>query len=314
MAYPLELTDTHKKTYSDNVQMLAQQMQIPILNAVTRIEGTGEAHSISDLLAALEYQEEEQRARRNPENPSKASRRWVVYRPGIESGQYLDKEDKLKSAMDPTSKLMSNHMAAVRRGIHDRIVGIKKSNTGKFVVGERGIFGAATEGKDPTSAVSLPGAQSIAHGSARLTLTKLRTALTMLEVNDFGLEDDNQLYGLLSPYQKDDLIGVAVQAQGALNAFTIEQIKTGKPTSLLGINWIFSNRVPYTTSTSTIRQIPIFSKENIVAAFWQDIQGRIWNDTAAKMLPYMLVDANLDCTRIQDKGVVVIQCDESASP
>jgi hypothetical protein len=266
---------------------------------------------VADLFAAGEYIEAEERTRRNQENPVKATRRWVVYRPDIKSSQYIDKEDKFKAAMDPTSALMTSHMARVRRGIHDRILGIKKVSN-RFLVGERGIFGAALEGKTPTGSVALPSSQLIAHNSTGLTLTKLRAAIKTLELADFGLEDDSELYAMLSPHQKDDLIALAVEAQGSLNAFTIEQIKSGKPTALMGINWIFTNRLPYKAATGSTRLIPVWSQRNVVAAFWEDIQGQIWNDTSADNLPFMKVHANLDATRIEDKGVIVIECNEPA--
>lgn len=310
MAYSQNLEQTHKQQFSDNVQMLAQQMTIPILGAVTRLEGSGEAKSVADLFAAGEYVEAEPRSRRNVENPLEASRRWVFYRPDIKSGQYLDKEDKFKSAMDPTSTLMAGHMAAVRRGIHDRILGIKKNAQGRFLRSGRGILGSATEGKSPSGEIQLPASQTIAHASTGLTLGKLRTAIKRLELADFGLEDDAELYAMLSPHQKDDLIALAVEAQGSLNAFTIDQIRTGKPTALMGINWMFTNRLPYAAATGTTRLVPVWSSRNIVAAFWEDIQGAMWNDTSADNLPYMRVHANLDATRIEDKGVIVIECNE----
>lgn len=313
MSYPLHLEQTHKTTFSDNVGMLAQQMQIPILNAVTRVEASGEAQSVSDMYKAVKAKRAEKRARRNPENPAEAERRWLIYLDDIESGQYLDKEDQVKAAMNPTSVLMNSHMAAVRREIQAAILGVEEAETGRWLIKGRGMLGTATTGKTPTGTVTLPGSQTIPAGGAGLTLAKLREALKRLRKAEFGMEDTDPLYSAISPDQVDDLIGIAASSAGNLNAFNIDQLREGKPTSLLGITWIMTNQVPHTAATgSPVRVVPIWSQRNIVAGFWQDIQGRMWNDPHAKNLPYMLINANLDATRIQDKGVVAVECVEPA--
>jgi len=312
--YPMALEATHIVAYQQNVQMLAQQMKIPILDAVTRIEGSGLAMSVADYFEASEYAEQEQRTRRNAEMQIDAKRRFVFHRKDIINSGYIDKEDKLRAAQDPTSPLMTNRLAAVRRGIHDRILGIKKKGA-RFIVDQsegRGILGKATEGAEtPMTTVDLPGSQTIVHGSTGLTLAKLIEAKERLHLADFGLEDDDPLNALISPKQITDLINLAAATAGSLNPFLQQQLVDGKPTPLMGINWIPSNRVPHTAATgSAVRMIPIWSKKNIPAAFWEDIQGTMWNDTHADNKPFQKVWANLDATRHQDGGVIVIQCSE----
>ncbi|WP_333828289.1 phage capsid protein [Pararhodobacter sp.] len=312
--YPMALEATHIIAYQQNVQMLAQQMQIPILEAVTRIEGSGLAMSVADYFEPSEYAEQEARTRRNAEMQIDAKRRFVFHRKDIINSGYIDKEDKLRAAQDPTSPLMTNRLAAVRRGIHDRIVGIKKKGA-RFIVDPaegRGILGKATEGAEtPISTVTLPGSQTIVHGSAGLTLDKLIEAQERLNLADFGMEDDDPLYALISPKQITDLINLAAETEGALNPFMQQQLITGKPTSLMGITWIRSNRVPHTSATGDpVRMVPVWSKKNIPAAFWEDIQGTMWNDTHADNKPFQKVWANLDATRHQDGGVIVIECSE----
>jgi hypothetical protein len=299
----------HKLMYSGNVTMVAQQKRNPLMGAVTEVSASGEAQSVADLLGQLEYLYGEDRSRRNPENPTPRSRRWVVRPPVIESGEYIDKVDRFDMAMDPTSSITVNHVTAVTRGWADRILGIRKDGT-DFAVTDGGILGRATEGKRGTSTIALPSGQYIDDNSEGLTLDKIREVKLKLEKADFGLEDDDQIYAILTPQQKDDLIGIAAQTETSLNAFQLEQIRTGKPTSLMGINWLFTNRLPKDSDGN--RLIPFWSKKNIVAGVWQGIQGDMWNDTSAKNMPYAYVSAYVDCVRIEDKGVVVARCVEPA--
>lgn len=304
----LAVSDHFRLMYANSVTMVAQQTRNALEGAVTPMSATGEAQSVTDLLAPLEYQYGEDRSRRNPENLVTGTRRWVTRPPVIESGQYIDKEDKFATATDPTSNFVTVHTRAVLRGKQDRILGIRKNQDNTFSVADGGIFGYATEGKRGTTQTALPGSQYVPVGTTGLTLDKLRLAKLALQKADFGIEDDDQLYGLISPTQGDNLLAIAQQATNNVVAFNIEQLRAGKPSPLMGINWIMTNRLPVDAAAS--RLCPIFSKKNIVAGIWQDVKGDAWNDTHAKNLPYVYVSAYIDCVRLQDKGVVVIECKE----
>ncbi|WP_347137526.1 phage capsid protein [Paracoccus sp. SSK6] len=303
----------HKLQYAASVQMVAQQTKNPLEGAVNEVPASGEAQSVADLIGEAEYQRGEQHSRRNPENPINKTRRWVVFPDPIESAQYIEKEEKFKTATDPTSTYVTAHTAAVRRGKMDLITGVSKGDDGNFYVTEGGILGIAREGKTPGVGTPLPSTQYIPHAGQGLTIEKLRAARLQLKQNEFGLEDEDQLFGLITPQQEDDLIAIAQESGQNLNAFNIEQLKSGKATSLMGINWIVSNRVPVKSKSQTdIRLCAIWSKNNIVNARWQGIEGQIWNDPHAKNLPYVYVSAYYDAVRAQDKGVIAIECQEPA--
>lgn len=299
----------HKLTYSDNVKMVAQQKQNRLRPAVTIVPASGEARSVADLLGAKEYIRGEDRSRRNPENPTPRSRRWLV-RPGvIEDGEYVDTVDKFDMAMDPTSHLVSNSVLAVERGVFDTIMGIQKNADGSFSVSGSGILGKATSGKRPDTTTSLPAGNYIAANSEGLSLDKLRAVKKALNKAEFGMEDDDELFAAITPSQVDDLIGIAAATNQSLNAFAVEQLRSGKPTMLMGINWINTNRLPVDSSGN--RLCPVWSKKNIVVGMWQDVRGAMWNDTAAKNLPYIYTSAYVDAVRVEDGGVRVIRCVES---
>lgn len=298
----------HRLTYGQNVQMVAQQLRNDLRPAVTEMRCNGEAHAVADLVGAGEYLVSEERSRRNPENPSKLSRRWLIRPDKLESGQYIDEEDKFDLAMDPTSHFVRDHTAKVNRGIFDRILGIKKvGNT--FEIAHGGILGRVNEGKRPGTTTDLPSGNYIAHGSTGLTLPKMIKVKEALGLADFGIETDDPLFCAITPKQVTDLLNIAAATGAALNQFDIEQLKTGKPTTLMGLTWIVTNRLP--KNSDGHRLCPVWSKRNIVLGIWADIQGDMWNDTSAKKLPYCYVSARVDCARVQDGGVRVIPCVEA---
>lgn len=305
----------HRLTYQQNVQMVAQQMQNRLRPAVTIVPAKGEAHSVADLLGAKEYIRGEDRSRRNPENVTARSRRWLVRPPVIEDGEYIDTVDKFDMALDPTSYLMRNSIAAVERGVFDVILGIARAEDGSFAVSGSGILGKATSGKRPTTASDLPAANFIAADldgdstAEGLTLDKLRAVKLALNKAEFGMEDDDELYAAITPEQVDDLIGIAAATNQSLNAFAVDQLRSGKPTMLMGINWIATNRLPKDSNGN--RLCPVWSKRNVVVGMWQDVRGDMWNDTSAKNLPYIYTSAYVDAVRVEDGGVRVIRCAES---
>jgi hypothetical protein len=52
-------------------------------------------------------------------------------------------------------------------------------------------------------------------------------------------------------------------------------------------------------------------QERVKLGIWQDVKPDMWNDTHARNTPYIHVDAYMDATRVEDKGVHVIECTES---
>lgn len=313
--YPMQVEQHHKLMYDNSVQMVAQQMRNPIMDAASIVPASGEAMSVRDLFGQVDYVRGEARTRRNVENPVKGSRRWVVYDPEneIKSGQYIDREDKFKTATDPMSNIVRAHTGAVTRGQMDQLLGIEKE-AGVFRIARGGLYGIAREGKTPGVGTELPAAQYLTAGSDGLTLAKLITAVETLNLADFGIDTElDPLYGLISPKQKSDLLNIAAATSTNLNAFDVKQLESGKPTMLMGVNWILSNRVPVGKTGATgagKRLVAIWSKSNLIGGEWEAINGSMWNDTSADFLPYARVRTNLDAVRAEDKGVVIIPCTE----
>lgn len=312
MPYAQNVEQFHRYQYAANVTMAAQQMSNPLLPAVTIVPATGEAQSVSELVSQLDYVRGEARTRRNIENPITGSRRWVVYDPTneVKSGQYLDREDKFKMAGDPTSTVVRAHTGAVTRGYMDNLLGVEKDGAGSFAITRGGIYGIAREGKTPGTGTALPAGQYLAEDANGLNLDKLIEAVEMLHLADFGIDSElDPLFGLISPKQKSDLLRIASATAANINAFDLKQLESGKPTMLMGVNWIMTNRVPKNANGK--RLVGIWSKSNIIGGEYEGINGDMWNDTSADNLPYARVRANVDAVRAQDEGVVVIPCTES---
>jgi len=296
--------DHHKLLFSENFLMVTQRLGSKLRPFVTEQQCTGEGANVADLIGTVNYQRGNSRRRSNIENVPERTRRWLVYRDPIETGQYLDSVDKFRMIDDPTSKLYETHVNAIRRGVDDTILGLDENGA----VAEGGIFGKIAEGKRPGNAgIDLPSSYQTAAGGTGLTIPKLRAARKKLGLD----ENDLDMYRpcmAITTNQHDNLLGIVESASGNLNMLEQPTVKSGKVTSLMGFDFIEINRLP---KQGTTRRCPIWLKDKVVLGVWQDVKPDMWNDTHARNTPYMHCDAYMDATRIEDLGIHVIECEEA---
>lgn len=309
---PLAVEQHHKLQYAASVEMVAQQRRNKIASAITIVPAKGEAMSASEFINAGSATFNPERSRENPDNAADGTRRWLVRPLKIHSGQVIDDEDKIDRASDPTGIYVQFHTANVIRMQQDLMLGVKETAPGVFAPGDSGgILGIAREGKTPGTGTALPAEQYIPHGSTGISVEKLMAALEKLRKADFGMDDEmDELFCAITPTQITDLLKVAFETKQSINAFDVAQLQNGKPTKLLGVTWNPTNRLPIKTGTTNVRLCPIWSKKNIIYGEWQGVVGDMWSLPNQQNLPYVYVSARGDCVRAQDKGVIVLECQE----
>jgi hypothetical protein len=313
MTYRQNVEASHRTTFADTVAMVAQETASQIRETVTAISDlSGDARNVRDLIGKADYSEGDDYDSANPEHRSTLDAVWLFMPKVISTGETIHNADKFRLAMDPTSQFLANKIKGVQRGVHDRFMGIRPKPGGGFDISGGGILGDRIAGVDRTSA-PLPPSQFLPHGSTGLTLAKLNAAREALGLADFGLEDDltNELYCAVTPKQITDLLNIAIATGANLNAFDVEQLKSGKPAGLMGATWIPTNRLP--TNAAGHRICPMWTKSNVVGGFWGggDVKGDMWNQPHKRNQPYIYVEAYPVATRIEDEGVVAIPCVET---
>lgn len=310
MTFRKNVEGSHRTTYANNVQMVHQERTSKIRSYVQIVQADGDSRNVADLLAKHEYSEGDDYDMTNPNNRSKLDPVWVIRPKVVESGEVIFKEDRFDMAMDPTSQFVRSHVMAVESGVFDRIMGVKKNKTSNtFSISGNGILGARITGKSKEPK-KLPDAQMLDSGGSGASLGKMNEIMRLFGLSDIGLDDNigGMVACALSPNQRFDLLNIAIQTQTNLNSFEQDQIKSGRPTTLFGIDWMFTNRLPVINGE---RYCPVWLKENIVGALWEDVRGDMWNLSESKNRPYAYTSAYPTATRIEDTGVVVMKCDES---
>lgn len=304
MTFDTRVEQSHKLMFSNNVELALQQLGSKLRPYVSEKPCSGEAEAASDLVQPVNYERQAGRPRSNIDNKGEFVRRWLMYRDPIATGQYLDREDRWRAAMDPSSELVRAHAAAIGRGIDDTILGIDPTGA----VESGGLLGAVVEGKRPGGAgVALPSAQITVHGGAGLTIAKLRKARKRLGLDENDLDREMPVMAITAN-QDDDLLGIVESASANLNMLEQPHIVDGKVQRLMGFTFVRCNRLP---KSGTTRSCPVWIKSKVVLGVWQDIRTDMFNDTSAANTPVIRIDAVMDATRIEDKGMHIVECTEA---
>jgi len=203
----------------------------------------------------------------------------------------IDKEDKLKMLLDPTSTIMQSFQWALGRKIDDLIISA--------------LGGTAYTGKEGTTAVALPSTQKIAASSAGLTLAKLLSAKEILDSADVDPEEPRFI--VCSAKQITNLLNTTQITSADYN--TVKALVAGQIDTFLGFKFIRSERLPKDSSNN--RLVYAFAKSGALLAQAGDMVAKI--DQIPQKHYAWQIYASLSCgaTRMEEEKVVEIACVES---
>jgi hypothetical protein len=200
----------------------------------------------------------------------------------------IDKEDKLKMLLDPTSTTMQALQWAIGRKIDDLIIAA--------------INGTSYTGKAGTTPVVLPAGQKIAVASSGLTLAKLLATKEKLDAAE--CDPDEARYIACSAKQITNLLNTT-QIQSA-DYNTIKTLVSGQIDTFLGFKFIRTERLPVDGASS--RLVMAWIKSGVLLAQANGMTAKI--DTIPQKHYAAQVYASLSCgaTRMEEVKIVEIAC------
>ncbi len=294
----------HKLSFSASVDLANQQLGSKLRMYFDEKACSGEAQTASEIIETIEAQRSTGRPRSNIENVAKRTRRWLIWRDEIKSGQYFDKEDSFRQIDRHDSEVVRGHTAGVNRWV-DRIC-LGMDADGNIDAG--GLLGPVSEGKRPeTGTVALPAANTTDHGGTGMTIAKLRAARLKLATDENDL-DRMTVNVAITPNQTDDILAIVEAAGSNINLLDQDALKSGRIPGLIGFRFVETNLL---YKDGNIRSCPVWTQDHVCLGVWEDVNGKIWNDGSADNLPYAKVCATMDATRKKDEGVHILECDES---
>jgi hypothetical protein len=277
------------KQFGANVEYLVQQKGSRLRNAVRLETGVVGEDAYYDQLAETAAV---LKTTRNSDTPLVKSdhRRRRVSMLDYEWADLIDKEDKLKTIIEPENSIAVNAAWALGRSIDDAIISA--------------FNGTAATGKTGSTAVTLPASQQIVVGASGLTIDKLRDAKRVLDSADVDPEEPR--YIVVTPRQIQDLLETTELTSGDFN--TIRALVGGMIDTFMGFKFIVSNRLPLDGSGD--RLIFAWAQTGLLLAMAADIQTRIDQRPDKSYANQVYLSMGIGTTRMQEEKVIEIACDE----
>ena len=287
-----EITTTFQNKYNANLQFLSQQMESRFRAAVEVEDCRGsEGSRVVNQLGTVNPVKRTTRHADTPLVETPHDARWV-YPEDYEIADLIDKQDVLRTIIEPSSKYARNQAMAMNRAIDDEIIAAFFSDTTKT-----GKTGATTT--DWTTYGSTVDATS------GLTVEALRQAREKLRAAEVDSEND-PMFIAMSAKQETDLLTETQIVSLDYNEKPV--LVDGKITSFMGFNFIHSERLA--TNAASKRRCPAWVKSGLCLGIWADIAGQISQRDDKSYATQVYASTTIGATRVEEAKVVEIMVTE----
>ncbi|MES2667454.1 MAG: phage capsid protein [Pseudomonadota bacterium] len=305
MSYAERFAQTHRLNYADAWRLAADHNTSMLRAAVTEHPCEGEMHTPVTYYDSGKAQRREGRGALMRDTPANRRRRWLKYQPTFDCGELIDSNDKFQGMMNFQSPLLNHHMANVRRFIDQDVI-------------LAGFYGDAYEGDLGQTAVPFPAGNQIAvnvqagvgTGPVGMNLAKIKMSRKRLALNKFDLNIDEP-YLFCTAEQIDDLseeiqLTSADYKEEAGPAFS----RDGKLSKVWN-HWIveYQDLPIITVAARPTQRNPVWIKSCMALGVWMDVTSNAYPRPELDNELYMIVKANMDCRRLDEKGCMDILSD-----
>ena len=284
-----QITTAFVQQYSNNVQMLSQQKGSLLRNTVDA-ETVAAKNAFFEQVGQATAVKRVSRHGDTPQIDTPHSRRRVSM-VDYEYADLIDKQDQVRTLIDPTSSYAQAAAFALGRAMDDEIIS--------------GITGNAFSGETGSTTVALPVGQKITEsGTDGLTIAKLREAKEKFDSS--SVDPSIPRYLVVGPKQISDLLGTTQVTSSDFN--TVKALANGEINSFLGFNFVVSNRLSIASSK---RLCLAYAMDGIKLALGQDIMTRIDERSDKGYATQVYVCMTMGATRMEEEKVVTIEAHEA---
>ena len=281
------------KQFSANLTVLPQQMGSRLRAIVDEESGLVGDSAFFDQIGVTEYQEIVTRHGDTPFMNTEHARRMVVPT-GIETGDAIDKLDKVQQLINFESPYVQAGRMALGRGIDDKIIAA--------------ATGTARTGKEGATSVVLPASQKVAitahpttPATSGLTLFKLQEAARILGEAD--VDPDLPRYFVCSERQKQDLLKLTETTSVDFN--DRPTLVDGKITRFMGFAFIQTQRLLW---AANVRTCFAFAKGGIRLGTWADMVVEVGKQPGKRWMWSYYINLFAAATRMVEDMVVEVAC------
>lgn len=282
-----QITTAFVNQFSQNIQLLSQQMGSLLRNSVRQETVTGEKAFFEQIGSAVA----QKRASRHASTPimDTPHARRMVTMSDYEYADLVDDQDKIRMLISPESTYGKAAAAAIGRAMDDEIIDA--------------LGGTAKTGVSGGTSTALPAGQKIAHGSAGLTIAKLISAKKIMDQN--SVDPSIERYIVVSPEQIEDLLNTTSVTSSDFNS--VKALVNGTVDSFMGFRFITSNRLK---DDGTSRLCYAYAREGVVMALGKDVTAKIDPRPDKSYSTQIYYCSTFGASRMQEEMVVELACNE----
>lgn len=295
----IQIDTAFVQQYRANVDLLLQQKGSK-LEGLCRIETGNAEYEYFDRIGATEANEVIGRHTDTPLNNTPHDRRRVGLR-DFDWADLIDRKDKLRLLLDPTSAYTRNAAYALGRKKDDVII--------------EAAFGVAHIGKTGSQTVTFPASQQIAVDyveknsptNSGLTIAKLRAANQLFQENE--VDDDEEKFIIVTAQQLNELLQTTEVTSADYN--TVRALVDGKINHFMGFNFVRSQRL--LTDSNGYRRVIAMTRGAILLYKGEELYVDIGPRRDKRNSTQVYVSGSWDAVRMEEERVVEIKCDENPS-
>jgi hypothetical protein len=288
--------------YGSNVDHLVQQMDSRFAGKC-RMESQKGKTKFWEQLGATTAVKRTARHADTPRVDSKHRRRQCILN-DYDWSDLIDTLDDTKMLINPRSSYAQSAAYAMSRAKDEEII---EAATGTAY--------ADTTGAGATSATALPGTQEVAVNyvltggatNSGLTLPKMVKAKSILGKNE--VPRGTKLFMAITQQQLDDMLNNIDETTNADYA-AIKALVEGEVDYFMGLNFIRTELLTLVTATD-VRTCFAYAYPGLLCAVGQDYKARITERDDKNYATQVYFNMAIGATRMQEKMVVAVYCDES---
>lgn len=288
------IPDHFVNKYDADVKLVAQQKKSRLQETVTLESGIVGASKSVDRYGTTEANEITDRHGDTKISEIPHIRRWIDLR-DYDHATLLDEADSYKILENPTNKYTQGAVAAMNRRKDKIVIAALNGNARKV---------------DNTFA-ALPAGQIILNGGTNISLAKLRVAIEILNANEADPPEEAES-GAMRTFAYTAKMLTKLMADSTLTSSdynTLKALQDYKVDYFMGLKWV---RVEALPKAGNIRSGFVYGKSYMKLGIGKDIVNNVAPRPDKRMATQTYTRMSLGAVRVEDEGVVQIDCDETA--
>jgi hypothetical protein len=293
----VQITTAFVNQFHSNVTLALQQMDTRFRGAV-RVESINGEYGYFDQIGATAAVLRTVRHgdTQYVDTPHTRRRLPIAF---YEWADLIDKEDKVRMLIDPTSAYVQNAAAAMFRAMDTVIV------TAFDATAYTGVAGGDSTSFTSGNIVGVTVGDTVTGSAAcGLTIGKLRAAAKLLNANEVPKEDR---FIAISAKQLDDLLGTTQATSSDYNS--VKALVDGSIDTFMGFKFILSERL--TVDGSNYREVMCWQKNGLMLGIGNDVEAKVDQLPTKGYATQVYVSMGLGAVRMDEKACVQILCSEA---